>query len=113
MIHTYDSLAQEAAARWPQLDPARIERAVEIAAKPGTIYNAKCPPGEFDVRNSKGNGWYRVSTKAKTCTCPDHIKGHVCKHRLAVWLFVEARTRAAAQVRRVPQAQIVRELGFA
>ena len=108
----YKTLAQEALKRWPGLDPARINRAVEIAAKPGTIYNAKCPPGEFDVRASSGRGWYHVNTKARTCTCPDSKKGHVCKHRLACWLFVEARTRPAAQARRVDVAVIMGELGY-
>jgi hypothetical protein len=109
----YQTLAQEALKRWPALDPARLERAIEIAARPGMIYNARCNAGEFDVRASNGTGWYHVNTKARTCTCPDSHKGHVCKHRLAVWLFVEARTRPAAQARRVDTAVIMGELGYA
>ena len=108
----YQTLAQEALKRWPALDPARLERAVEIASKPGMIYNARCNPGEFDVRASN-NGWYHVNTKAKTCTCPDSQHGHVCKHRLAVWLYTESIARPAAQARRIDQAVIMGELGYA
>jgi hypothetical protein len=109
----YQTLAREALAKWPALDPARLERAVEIAAHPGMIYNARCNAGEFDVRSSSGTGWYHVNTKARTCTCKDSQSGHVCKHRLAVWLFVEARTRPQATARRIDTAVIMKELGYA
>lgn len=110
---SFETLAQEARQKWPAIDPVRLDRAVEIASKPGMIYNARCNAGEFDVRASSGTGWYHVNTKAHSCTCPDSQKGHVCKHRLAVWMHVEARTRPVAQARRVDTTVIMRELGYA
>lgn len=112
-MNTPEELAAEALKRWPSLDPARVEKAVQIASKHGMIYNAQCKPGEFDVRNSKGNGWYHVDTHAKTCTCPDSRQGHTCKHRLAVWMFVEMRVRPAAQVSGRKPEIILKQLGYA
>lgn len=109
---TYESLAAEALAKWPQIDPDRMARAVEIASKPTTIYNSRLPRGQFDVRSSNGKGWYRVDTRHKTCTCQDSMRGHICKHRLAVWLHIEARTRPQAEARRVDQSVILQELGY-
>jgi SWIM zinc finger len=94
-----------------KLDQGRVDRAVEIATKPTMIYNAKCPKGEFDVRASSG-GWYHVDTNNKSCTCPDSQRGNICKHRIAVWFYVELRARPIAQLRKVKTESIVVELGY-
>lgn len=109
---SYQSLAAEALQRWPGLDPARVERAVKIAAKNTSIYNNHLPAGCYDVRSSSDRSWYRVNTHTHTCTCIDSAQGHICKHRLAVWLHIQARVRPLAEVQRVPQAQTMSELGY-
>ena len=86
---TYQSLAAEAEARW-KVDSARLLKAIEIVTGRTNIYNHHCSPGEYDVRSQTAlNGWYHVDTHAHTCTCKDSQRGHVCKHRLAVWLYTE------------------------
>jgi hypothetical protein len=112
-VLTYADLATEALAKWPQLDPARVERAVQIASNQTMIYEDRKEKFSWSVRNSKGNGWYTVHTKRRTCTCRDSQQGNICKHRLAVWLHIEIRTREAAQARRVPQSVIMQQLGYA
>jgi len=109
---TYQSLAAEAESRWHP-EPARLLKAVQIAAGPHNIYNQRCPAGEFDVRSQCGlNGWYHVNTHAHTCTCQDSQQGHICKHRLAVWLYTEQIAREHALLLHKP-VQIVRyQLGY-
>lgn len=110
---TYQSLAAEAEARWHP-DPTRLLKAVQIAAEKHSIYNHHCPPGQWEVRSQTAlNSWYHVDTKAHTCTCTDSQRGHACKHRLAVWLYVEQITRSHAEAGHRPQAMIMRELGYA
>lgn len=97
---TYQSLAAEAEARWHP-DHTHLLKAVEIASGRNNIYNLRCPEGEYDVRSQVSlNGWYHVDTKRHTCTCKDSQQGHVCKHRLAVWLYVEEQTRTMAEIKR-------------
>ena len=96
---TYQSLAAEAETRY-HAEPSRLLKAVEIATKGTTnIFNTRCPDGSYDVRSQSAlNAWYRVDTKAHTCTCKDSQRGHACKHRLAVWLYTEQIKRTRAQV---------------
>jgi hypothetical protein len=110
---TYQALAAEAEARW-QVDPARLAKAVEIAARGHNIFNLHCPVGEWDVRSTISlNGWYHVDTKHHTCTCKDSMTGHVCKHRLAIWLYTECIVRTHAQARQCEPAVIMHQLGYA
>lgn len=110
---TYQILAAEAEARWHP-DPTRLFKAVQIAVENHSIYNLHCPPGEWDVRSQTAlNAWYHVDTKHHSCTCQDAQQGNLCKHRLAVWLYVEQISRTHAQLRHCPQAVIMRQLGYA
>lgn len=81
------------AARWaaknPELAP-RMERAVALVAN----VTSTVSPEMFMVEGSYGHQYVvRVNRAARTstCTCPDHGKGHHCKHRLAVALYVAAK----------------------
>ena len=110
---TYQSLAAEAETRW-HVDPTRLLKAVQIAAGPHNIYNLRCPAGEFDVRSQSAlNGWYHVDTHAHSCTCQDSQQGHVCKHRLAIWLYTTQITRTHAELLHKSTPIIMRELGYA
>ena len=111
-MDTYRTLAKEAVRKFG-IDPNRVIKAIDIAQSHNMIYNAKCNPGEFDVRSHNGRGWYHVNTRAKSCTCPDSRSGHICKHRVAVWLYTQAIVRTHAEVRHVEQAIIMQELGYA
>jgi phage gp16-like protein len=103
---TYQALAAEAEARW-QASPARLLKAVEIASSRCMIYNQRCPQGEYDVRSQTAlNSWHHVDTNRHTCTCKDSQTGHVCKHRLAVWLYVEQRKREQLEAYRSGAGQI-------
>jgi hypothetical protein len=96
---TYETLIEEAANKW-HIDAARLQKAAAIAAGRTNIYSHNCKPGEYDVR-SQGNpgGWYRVNTKAHTCTCKNSQRGHICKHRIAVWLYTETIKRNLNEAR--------------
>ncbi len=96
------ALAQEAVLVYG-LDPARVQRAALLMYSRGVLparYNADGTPRETSldvlaVRVSAG-GWYTV--ERGSCTCPDHRAGHVCKHRIAAWMYREAVTRAEREV---------------
>src|SRR5512142_1157738 len=99
-LTTTQDLFDEALTRWSHtVDPARLERARLIAESRTSIYNNHCPAGQYDVRSDHGRGWYRVDTKAHTCTCMDSQQGHICKHRLAVWMYTTLRNRQAEDIR--------------
>lgn len=94
-----ETIGNELAAKYPQLDPARIAKAISIASKLHQMYNNNCPPGQFDVQSESGNGWYRVDTIKRSCTCTDSQTGHTCKHRIAVWIINETIRQTFAQVK--------------
>ena len=109
---TYQALAAEAERRW-HANPTRLLKAIEIAARGHNIYNLHCPTGEWDVRSQTAlNSWHHVDTKHHTCTCKDSTTGHICKHRLAVWLYTEAIVREHAAARRCEPAVIMQQLGY-
>lgn len=105
---TYQDLADEIVHRW-NVDTGRISRAIAIAREDGMVLIA-----EFDefgnplpergklwiVRKSRKPGYYYVDTHARTCTCYDSRHGHVCKHRIAVFLY--RALRAIYSVHRTP-----------
>lgn len=74
---------------WPvHLDPYRLRRAADLTVKP-----------------SRQAGLYQVTgglephlTSATTCDCPDHSRGRICKHRLAVQLH-EGESETVASLR--------------
>jgi hypothetical protein len=110
---TYRALAEEAMIKW-QPDKSRLLKALAIVESRTSIYNQHCEPWTFDVRSQTAlNSWYHVDTKRHACTCTDSQQGHVCKHRLAVWLYVEQITRSQAEASRRPQSTIMHELGYA
>ena len=68
----------------------RLEKAKEIVAN-GGVHPMIGQPDHFAVEASDG-GVYTVNA---ACTCPDyehrqHLNGRLCKHRLAVYLHLEA-----------------------
>jgi len=75
------------AARYPQAAAAagnRVESAARILAA-NAIRKSFDLPGIWEVKSeSVSNRWYQIEPARKTCTCPDHRAGHLCKHRLAV-----------------------------
>lgn len=88
------SIETELLKKFPSLDPARVARAVELVCKKGMVMAAQrdehgnpiqATKTLTIVRSSTGNGYYYV--RAKSCTCPDHIKGNVCKHRIAAYIM--------------------------
>ena len=66
----------------------RTERGLEIAQggwvtpyDPSTLI-------QFKVKSSDPSKLpYMVDLRARTCTCPDHLKGHYCKHRVAAQVY--------------------------
>ena len=81
-------LATVWADKHPELS-ARIQRAVALVSNVSTTL----APEIFFIEGSWGHKYIiRTDRKARTstCTCPDSEKGHHCKHRLAVALYVAA-----------------------
>ncbi len=122
---TYESLAAEARSRWPSIDPARLERALEIVkASNWNVQPARRDENEQPIAPSLEvlivhgrHGWYVV--RRHSCTCPDSRSGHVCKHRLAAWLYREIVTRPikeayeeGCRAGRKSIEQLKQELGF-
>jgi uncharacterized Zn finger protein len=124
-----DALAQEAQERY-HADPDRLQRALEIARQ-GKYMIFEAKRDEFDqpvqqsralivVRAAGGQGWYFVRPHSHSCSCSDAQFGHVCKHRLAAWMFYEVIDRGRAQVMessrrmasQVKHQQNLKELGF-
>ena len=69
----------------------RLEAAEDLASTPGKV--TQLSPDIYQVKSqSNPLGSYTVTISARSCTCPDHGKhashGVICKHRLAVALFV-------------------------
>ena len=109
-------LAQEAVLFYGQ-DPARVQRAADLARKPYAVQNAQrdeagegIPRPSLSVMCVKGqsSGWYVV--RPGSCTCPDHKNGNTCKHRIAAWMHRELIIRPLAKARRTTPAQILAEL---
>ncbi len=116
---TFETLAKEALTRWPaQVDPARLVRAVDIlqsnrwnvqlAHRDENDQPIKPSYAVLIVRGS--HGWYVV--REKSCTCPDSRAGHICKHRIAAWLYRESIIRPLAEAGLKTGAQLKKELGF-
>ena len=115
---TISALAQEAVTVYG-LDGKRAHRAAGIARNRyavqvaqrdehgETIPMEKRSHKRMAVKGTNG-GWYVVTTGS--CTCPDHKNGHVCKHRIAVWMVKQSIARPIAAARRVSVPVIVAEL---
>lgn len=81
----WDRLAADLVRRFPCLaDDLRVGRAVRLLEADAVT---ALGPQSFEVQSQSGNGAYRVNLKARSCGCPDSGKGHVCKHRIASFLF--------------------------
>ena len=77
----------------------RIRKARLIAEARGAILPTP-DPNIFLVRSdSNPLGQYRIDVQAKSCTCPDAGKGNVCKHRLAVWMYIQIREKSQQEAR--------------
>ena len=74
----------------------RLERGLELA-KSGAVQPLSEPkhPRRFLVRSSDGSQNYVVDLDAKTCECPDSLKGKTCKHRIAAYYIEQANQMAA------------------
>lgn len=117
---TYQTLADEAIQKF-SLDPARVDRALNIIANHTVIMarvdeegNAITPTREaYAVKsparksNQPDPCWHIVRPSAKTCTCYDSHAGHICKHRIAVYLYTELPRR---QFTAMSQEQKIKQL---
>jgi hypothetical protein len=87
----------------------RFERGITLA-KQGAVSPRidPYPPDkhrQFQVKSanqSQPNLYYLVDLDAGTCDCPDHLKGHFCKHRIAAhimeWVQYNRQKAVAASV---------------
>jgi hypothetical protein len=66
----------------------RLERGLQIAQTGSVIPYDPNTLVQFKVRSSDPTKLpYMVDLRARTCTCPDHLKGHYCKHRVAAQVY--------------------------
>lgn len=72
----------------------RLERAEAILME-GRIHRVEGLEKTFVVR---GNEPYLVDLGKESCTCPDHAKGHTCKHLLAAVLLERAEHKARKEI---------------
>jgi hypothetical protein len=87
----------------------RLERGLEIAqAGWVTPYDTNTLV-QFKVKSSDPSKLpYMVDLRSRTCTCPDHQKGHYCKHRVAAQVYRLANTQMTppiAQSKELPTPQ--------
>ncbi|GAO74269.1 SWIM zinc finger family protein [Meiothermus ruber] len=75
----------------------RLERAEAILLE-GRVHRVEGLPQVYVVRGSDN---YLVDLERETCTCPDHARGHTCKHLLAAVLLERGERQA---VRRLDEA---------
>jgi hypothetical protein len=81
----------------------RLERGLEIAKAGWVIPYDPNTLVQFKVRSSDPAKLpYMVDLRARTCTCPDHLKGHYCKHRVAAQVYRLACSHIQSQT---PQIQ--------
>jgi hypothetical protein len=94
----------------------RLERGLQIALESGvTPYTDPQAPNAqrlYKVKSSQpGQPPYLVNLVARSCTCPDHWKGHYCKHRVAAQVFELAGDKAQpAPVQAAIPANLQKEL---
>ena len=74
----------------------RLQRARELFAQ-GNVQPVLGMEAHYTVTSSEGNGSYLVNT---VCSCPDYehrqyLNNRLCKHRLAVYLYMEANPEPA------------------
>lgn len=95
----------------------RLERGLEIALN-GDIQPVQGKAHVCRVVSSDHTHSYLVDVDARTCECPDSLKGNHCKHRIAAYYFTQATAnlaKAAPVEKPAPkktEAQILKELGF-
>lgn len=66
----------------------RLERGLEITQEGWVIPYDPSTLVQFKVKSSDPAKLpYMVDLRARTCTCPDHLKGHYCKHRIAAQVY--------------------------
>ena len=86
-------------ALWPAgVDPYRLRRALDLSVK---------RLGGHTFRVTGGLDPHRVIVQGATqvCDCPDHGKGHLCKHVLSVRLFLKESSVVALQERIKPNTK--------
>ena len=119
----YLTLADALMAEWSyMLDAGRVRRAVDICqhdqagnpvilrAKMDEAGNPIQPSADvWIVRSSarppyKNNDkvWYIVRPRLHLCQCQDHANGNVCKHRIAVGLYIRAHNLVNCFPGRIP-----------
>lgn len=104
-MYTLDTAVEEFKATWPstaaRTGENRIQKARHIAETRGAIEHTP-DPDVFMVRSdSNPRGKYRVDVKEKSCTCPDAGRGNVCKHRLAVWMYIQIREKSLQEAQEI------------
>jgi hypothetical protein len=82
----------------------RLERSLEIVLSGGVIPYDSTTLVQFKVRSSDpGKLPYMVDLRSRTCTCPDHLKGHYCKHRVAAQVYRLACTQMPSHIKPTPE----------
>ena len=80
----YTPYAEKAIQKY-RLDPARVDRAVEIVIRK----NIRYINGIAEITASDEKEFYSVTLKS--CTCPDStVNKQICKHRIALWMYEQA-----------------------
>lgn len=109
-MYTLETAIEEFKSTWPataaRTGENRIRKARLIAEAQGAIIPT--PDQNIYMVRSDSNllGQYRVDVKEKSCTCPDAGKGNVCKHRLAVWMYIQIREKSQQEAKAGVKRQI-------
>ncbi len=99
-------LAQEAVLTFGT-DPERVMSAEDLVHSK-SVHLAQRNEAGFPITPSLdvfivhgSRGWYVV--RRGSCTCSDHTKGNLCKHRIAAWMYRELELRNLEATKRSGQ----------
>ncbi len=82
----------------------RLERGLEITQAGWVIPYDPSILVQFKVKSSDPAKLpYMVDLRARTCTCPDHLKGHYCKHRVAAQIYRLACSQTLPRISEIQQ----------
>jgi hypothetical protein len=96
----YDSIAPEIRFRMA----GRLERGLQIVKSGGVTPYDSATMVRFKVDSSvPSNPPYQVDVMARSCTCPDHAKGHFCKHRIASQIYRLAYAQMPQPIAKEPE----------
>jgi hypothetical protein len=93
LFQTPEEIASKILVHFPRVDPARITRALDLVNSHAITTAKRDEKGAeilptWEILEMPGSQCPYIVRKG-SCTCPDNLTGHICKHRIAAYIFRE------------------------